>query len=290
MTEMTQSFLKLLFNEGETICVSPYNAGYHSVEQTALNGDIYLISPNEEKAPIMIHEKDINLVAINPIKGYKRDENVTAFRSFLIECDTETLEEQKRYVDESGLPYSLCVYSGNKSLHFGIVLDEALPSASVWKWFNQWILNILTKADQQVKSPSRAIRFPGNQRKNGKKLVQSLVIINGRVKLEVFFKWIYQFEDKKPKKEKKFAQGSVYHGALDVSKIPKDLKDRLKESITEDRNATWFKLAFRLSKIGFDIQQLTTYLEQFFQEESDFKRREWEACIKSAHKIAQDNI
>jgi hypothetical protein len=287
MTETTQNFLKLLFNEGETISVSPHVGGYHSVEQSALNGDIHLIPPDEEKPPITIKEKDINLIAINPIKGYRRDENVTAFRTFLIENDKGTLEEQKKYIDESGIPYSACVFSGNKSLHFAIVLAEDLPSESVWRWFNQWILNILTKVDQQVKNPSRSIRFPGNMRRDGKKLMQSLVVMNGRIKQEDFFRWIYKYENLKPAKEKKFVQGSIYHNNIDASKVPEDIVDLLKGQITESRNDTWFYVACRLAKVGFDIQHTVSYLEQFFQEDRDFKRREWETCIKSAYKRVQ---
>lgn len=287
---MTKNFLKLLFNEGETVCVSPYKYGYHSVEQAELSGDIHLISPNEEKAPIIIQESDINLIAINPIKGYRRDGNVTAFRTFLIEMDTGTLEEQKKYIEESKIPYSACVFSGNKSLHHAIVLKEDLPDISAWRFYNQWILNILNKADQQLVSPSRSIRFPGNVRNDGKKLMQSLVSMNGRIEEEEFFKWIYQFEDKKPIKKRKLIKGDVYSGALDINKIPKDVTELLDGGVMENRNATWFYIACRIAKLGFEVDNVVNYLETFFQEEKDFKRKEWESCIKSAYKRVRGDL
>lgn len=287
MTETTEAFLKLLFNDGEHICVSPNKYGYHSIEQSMLNTDISLISPKENQAPTTIKESDINLIAINPIKGFRRDENVTAFRTFLIECDEGTLEEQKKYIEDSGLPYSACVFSGNKSLHFAVVLDEDLPNISAWRWINQWILNILTKADQQVKNPSRSIRFPGNRRHDGKKLVQSMITNNGRVSQEIFFKWIDKFEKQKPKKEDKMIRGNVYHNPIDMTNIPEDVKSILSSPISENRNATWFYIACRLAKVGIDIDRAVYMLGDFFQEEADFKRREWEGCIKSAYKRVQ---
>lgn len=148
----------------------------------------------------------------------------------------------------------------------------------------------MSKADQQVKFPSIGVRFPGNKRRDGKKLTQSLLEIKGRVKQEDFFKWIYQFEDKKPKKEKKIIIGEIYTGALDISKIPKDIKNLLENGVTEDRNATWFYIACRIAKIGFEMHNVINYLDRFYLEEKDFKRKEWEGCIKSAYKRVQGEI
>ena len=284
MTEMTQNFVSLLFNPGESICVSPNKYGYHSVEQEDLNGEISLISPKESIAPKAISESDINLIALNPIKGYRRDENVTAYRTFLVEIDTGPLEEQKKYIEESGLPYSVCIFSGNKSLHYGIVLDEDLPSLSVWRWCNKWILNILTQADQQVKNPSRSIRFPGNKRHDGKQLIQAMVDCQGRVKKADFFNWLGKHEDKKPRKEKKIHTGDFIIGMPDFTKIPPDVAAIYQGGVSDNRNATWFYIGCRLAKIGFNDIQAINFLEQYFQEESDFKRREWETCLKSAYK------
>ena len=284
MTEMSSNFLKLLFNPGETICVSSNKFGYHSVEQSALDGEICLISPNEEVAPLTVLEKDITLVAINPIKGYRRDEKVTAFRSFLVEIDTGTLEEQKKYIEGSGMPFSACVFSGNKSLHYAIVLDTDLPDISAWRFYNNWILKILTQADQQVKNPSRSIRFPGNKRKDGKQLIQALVGNKGRVKYDDFLTWVYSHPDKKPVKEKPMKLDSTYQGMPDVTKIPKYIVKQLHDGITENRNETWFNIACKIAELGFEINGAMSYLERYFQEESDFKRREWEVCIRSAYK------
>ena len=111
MRECTHKVLDLFFKPNETICVSHNDYGYHSVEQNSLSGTIEQISPKEDRDPEYITEKDICLMAINPINGFRRDENVTAYRSFMVELDDGPLSEQMEYVKNSGLPYSVCVFS-----------------------------------------------------------------------------------------------------------------------------------------------------------------------------------
>lgn len=169
MKEVHKEFLNLLFDKEETICVSDCAGGYHSISQDDLLGDITLVSPKVEKLDRTIKASDINLVAINPINGFRRDKEVTAFRTFLMELDEGSLSEQKKYMDTMEVPYSICIFSGNKSLHYGIVLDKPLANKAIWSQINLWILNILKQADQQCKNPSRSIRFPGNIEKMGLK-------------------------------------------------------------------------------------------------------------------------
>jgi hypothetical protein len=284
MTEMTQKFLDIFFNPGESICVSPSKYGYHSVSQEDLNKEICLISPKETIEPIMIQESDINLIALNPIIGFRRDSNVVAFRSFLIEIDTGSLGEQKAYIESFSPPYSVCIFSGNKSLHYGIVLEEDLPSIQHWRWVNQWLLNIFKQADQQVKNPSRSIRFPGNKRHDGKQLQQVMIESKGRIKNAEFFKWIGQYENVKPVRAQKTTTIDSFQGMPDSSKIPKDVMDKLNAGVTENRNETWFSIGWQIAKIGFSYEKTVQFLWPKFQEESDFKRREWETCLKSAFK------
>lgn len=286
MTETSTKFLKLLFNEGETVCVSPDKYGYYSINQTNLNGNVTLVSPSERVTPKIITESDINLISINPIKGFRRDENVTAFRTFLVEIDTGSLEEQKEYIESFGMPRSACVFSGNKSLHYAIVLDQDLSGIKEWQFFNDWILNILQKADQQIKNPSRSIRFPGNVRNNGKKQIQSLIELNGRVKYTDLLTWLFKYENLAPEKKKKDEEefDGMILGEVDFNRIPPYLLKQLENGIDTDRNATWFSISCKLAERGFQLHGIIDFLEQFYQEERDFTRKEWEGCIKSAYK------
>lgn len=286
MTEMTQNFLSLLFDQGEHICVSPNKYAYHSIPQDAVNDNIQLISPNQDYGPMTIKESDINLITINPISGWRTDKSVTAFRSFLVEIDNGSLEEQKKYIEESGMPYSACIFSGNKSLHYAITLDEALPGIAEWRFFNQWLLNVLPKIDQQNKNPARHIRFPGNRRKNGKQLIQALVEQKGRVSQEDFFRWLYSFENVKPIQRPE-RTGDILPGIADLTKLPTDVVVKLEGGITENRNANWFYVACRFAEQGFSMDTALDHLGKYFQPDGDFKQREFEGCIKSAYKRIQ---
>lgn len=284
VTEMTSNFLNLLFEKGEEISVSANKYGYHSIQQDAINDAITLVSPNAEFGAMVIKESDINFITVNPIKGFRTDKNITAFRSFMVEIDTGTPEEQKKYIDESGLPYSACVFSGNKSLHYAIVMDQPFLSIAEWRFWNQWIMNVLPKIDQQNKNPARQLRFPGNRRKDGKKLIQAMVELKGRVSQEDLFRWLYAHEDKKPIQRRERLRDSFESTGFDENRIPSDVRVKIGTGISDNRNATWFYVGCRFAEAGFAIYDTISYLQKFYQEESSFKTVEWEGCIKSAYK------
>jgi hypothetical protein len=279
MRELSKKFLELFFNPNETICVSNNKYGYHSLKQIDIENPFTLQSPNDQS--YQIDETQINLVAINPINGFRRDENVTAFRSFLVECDTDTLIEQKHYIDNMQLPFSICIYSGNKSLHYGIVLDTDLPNIQVWRFYAEWISNVLTKADQQNKNPTKSIRFPGNLRNTEPFKLQALVEIRNRISLEQLDIWLNKFADKKPipiiKAKKTFSS------TLKVDNIPNWIKQLLEQGIDVERNNTWFKIAIYFAGAGVDKDLLIEFLENFYTEDKDFAKREWLTTINSAY-------
>lgn len=283
MTEKQIGFLNLLFDKGEEVCISPNKYGYHSIPQDAINDSITLISPNEKFGSNTIKSSDINLIAVNPIKGFRKDENVTAFRSFMIEIDSLTLAEQIDYIANSKVPYSACIFSGNKSLHYAITLDEPLPNIEMWRFYNQWLLNCLPMTDQQIKNPSRSIRFPDNWRHNGSKLRQALVELKQRVSQEEFFKWLYSHEDKKPIQRRE-RDSSILTGMPDITKIPVDVMNMLNAGISENRNSSWFYVGCRFASHGFDLPSTVDFLGKYFIEDKDFKEREWKMCLKSAFK------
>lgn len=285
MKEVSKEFLSTLFDEGEEICISHDGYAYKSLPQDSLNGPITLISNNPNVKPRSISENDITLVAINPITGPRNDQSVTAYRSFLIECDDGSLEDQLKYVEDSGMPYSVCVFSGNKSLHFGIVLDEPYTHESIWRTVNEWILKIMSRADQQTKNPSRSIRFPGNVRKDGRGLRQVLIKNKGRVKKTDLNIWLNKHIDKKPKKVKAKSQKG---GIVDVTNIPDWIRDYWDNGVTTERNKTWFSIAcWFAEKDNFDAERFIEYWDNVFVEEYDFTRQEWETTVKSAFKRIQ---
>ena len=207
MHETGKQVLSLMFRPGETICVSPNQFGYHSIPlNNALNGPVVLVDTPDSVAKRKMNfddaiervDSDVPILcALNPIKGYREDLNCTSFRNFLVEMDTGSLQDQLAYVKQLGMPYSAAIFSGNKSIHFLLSLDQDLPSESVYRTISEWILSIVTLADQQTKNPSRSIRIPGAFREPGKQ--QQLLEFHGAVKLADLRDWLTKHPGAKPK-------------------------------------------------------------------------------------------
>lgn len=257
---MKQKFLDLFFNQGEMVnlCVSKFDTS---------------IMPKE-----FLDTSNGVLCCINPLKDTRKDENVSAFRNFLLEVDTMSLRDQLEYIDELKVPYSCCVYSGNKSFHFGVCLDEAIPNETVYRYLYQWILNIVSQADQNCKNPSRMIRFPDNIRpETGKK--QSVYKIGSRIGLPDLYAWLSKFPDKKPIVE---VRKEVNVSAGEKLEIPAWVMKKLVEGMDfgKSRNGQWFGVGCEFAKAGYEQDETIAILEQYYTEEHDFNRKEWEVAVK----------
>lgn len=294
MKQSQIAFLDLLFNEGEDISVSDTKFGMHSVTRDEIeSGTINLHSPPSEKHPEgftkTITSDEIILCCINPIKGWKRDENITAFRSFLFELDDMPLAEQKKYIDDSGMPWSICIYSGNKSLHYGIILDSDLPNYTTWLGVAKWIRNIIDKADPQNISPSRGLRFPDNVRPDGLGKPQSLIEMRERITKEELWDWLTKHKDKKPKKETYTEEidSNLPAGTISAWGLPASILDtlyKLKHGEQDFRNKSWFNMACFMAKKNISYEDAIRLFQDYYIESPDFDRKEWISSIKSGFK------
>ena len=279
MKETTRIFLETLFNPDEYIYASPY--GYTSKRNEDNTGWDFYWPSSEQKD---IDEKNTLLVSINPLSGETRnDDNVTAYRTFLVEIDEGLLADQKKYIDESGLPYSLCIFSGNKSLHFAVTLDHDLPSLELYKLHAEWILNTLPKADQLTKNPSRSIRFPGVMRPGAKQ--QTLIESRGRISYDRLMAYLSRFPDAMPKPE---IEEDFEHIANNKHGMAKWVLKGLKEGfdMSKGRNQTWFSIGFELGKNGYSLEDTFEALEPLYTSEADFNEREWRMTVKNGHSKA----
>ncbi len=282
-----QVLLDTLFREGEEVCVSHDEFGYHSLPLEHLSYEtIELIPPSTNQDPKIIPTSDIKLIALNPTKGFRRDENVTAFRNFLIEMDDLPLPEQLRYAEELGLPYSLCVFSGGKSLHFAVCLEDGLPSYEIYYFIANWILNIMAKADQKTKNPTRSIRFPGAIR-NGKE--QKLVKHAPRITYGQLSAWLSKYEGLKPSgffNGGKAEKGTGVPAQNKEKLIPGWVWSKLSNGVENlsGRNNEWFKIASEFGKLGYEEEETIEILDSYFVSQYDFKRREWITAVKSGTK------
>lgn len=273
-----------MFRPGERACVSVNQFSSHSIPLDNILGDkVTLVSPNDKVLNKTVSTDDLVLVALNPMKsGFRLDENASSFRNFLVEMDYGSIPEQMAYIKKMGLPYSAVVFSGNKSLHFLLSLDTDLPSEGVYRKFSEWILNIITLADQNTKNPSRSIRIPGAKRDTGK--YQELIEFNGPVKLETLTDWLKKHPDAKPKEK----QRRTVSDKPNFDLIKPWVSRVLVEGITSKRNARWYAVSYEFFLTGHDLDSTIEILGAYFSPDPDFKEREWEATIKSAYKAVYE--
>lgn len=287
MHETGKQLIKLMFRDGETICVSNSKYAYHSVYlESVLSDTVKLVSPNSDYGIQEVSTDTLTLVALNPIKGWREDANCTAFRNFLIEMDYGPLPEQLAYAKKIELPYSAVVFSGNKSLHFLISLDTDLPNEEEWRTMAEWALAIATAADQNTKNPSRQIRIPGAFREPGKK--QLIVENKGTTKLEDFTAWLAKYPDAKPKPPEK----RTISENPDFSKLKSWVPQRLAKGIVgakSGRNKEWFAIACEFALAGYSEYDTIDILSTYFTPDRDFKEREWKTSIKSAFRYIYNN-
>lgn len=281
-----------MFRPGEKVCVSHNKFGYHSIPlEEVLEKDMVTLVPTEKSCEDRgivwgpenfekVFTDNLTMVALNPIKGWREDANCTAFRSFLIEMDTGDLKHQLEYIKTLGLPYSACVFSGNKSLHFLVTVDQDFPDEETYRIFSEWILNICTLADQLTKNPSRGIRIPGAHRDVDKK--QRLVEIRGVTKLQDLADWLKLRPECRPKKHEK----KVPKDSIDAYNVKRWVRDKLRKGLdsSKSRNAQWYAIAYEFALSGYSEDDTLAFLDQYFTPDRTFKAKEWRTTIRSAFK------
>ena len=278
--EDLKALLNLMFEPEDEVAVSNSQWAYHSMPQySVLSGNVTLVSPNQ-KVPIQsVKTEELTLLCINALKGFRKDSAITTCRSFLWECDVGSLSSQIQYTRSLGTPTSLAVFSGNKSIHFGTVLEEPVD-IKTYRILYQWALNIGTLYDQNCKNPSRCIRIPGAIRPDtGRE--QKLVELGSRVKLDDFMAWLEKYPHLRPK-EREERKDLTFQN--DYDRLSKWARDQLKYGIdfSNGRNKTWFSLSCDLAKSGYSENEIEEILSQYLIEEHDFKYKEFLTAIKSA--------
>lgn len=281
-----KALLELMFEPGDEVAVSDCKGGYHSMPQSSvLSGEVSLVHPEHNKPIRKVKTENLNMLCINAVKGWRRDEFVTCCRTFLFEIDVGSLSSQLQYVKALGLPYSSATYSGGKSIHFLTVLDQPIDEKT-WRLLFKWTCNIGTLLDDQNSNPTRSVRIPGAIRPDtGKE--QKLIEMKSRVKLEDFMAWLEKYPHLRPKERE---ERKALTGDKDYDKLSPWCRKQFKDGIDftkGSRNKTWFGLACDLAGSGYSEDETLEILEQYFVEEHDFKHKEFLITVSSGwkHKI-----
>lgn len=174
--EGLDKFLDILFDPTESIWIhGRYRSYKTSSDQSCLK------ELNE-----FLSSEDGYLVGLNPAKALgcrHSKENVGKLRNILIEIDDISIEAQYKLITSARLPYSTMVYSGGKSLHTVISVEEGLESEEEYNGYIDRIRFALSNLpDPQIHKASFT-RLPGFYRIQSRGLrKQALVDLKGRVK------------------------------------------------------------------------------------------------------------
>lgn len=301
MHDTGKQLLNLMFREGETICISPNKYGYHSIPVlVAQREEVTLLATkfrdgielengttrqcSQEECLETYSTNELRLVALNPIKGWCDDASCYKWRNFLIEMDVGPLPEQLAYIKRLEMPYSAVVFSGGKSLHFLISLETDLPNEETYRKIAEWILTIVTMADQNTKNPSRRIRIPGVRRDDK---WQALVELKGAVTNEALGDWLRRYPDAMPKERERLP----IRDNIGFPRMKPWMVKALHGEFPNDkgRNKTWFAIACEFAIAGFNEDESIELLRDYFQPDRDFKEREWITTIRSAFKYIYEN-
>lgn len=172
-------FLTAAFAQGETVCIceqveegKPATSGsFIPVEEWIRrfdSPDSLLLKPDRE---------DGVFVRINPFKPnlYSGSDNdVAAYRHVLVEFDDKPKAEQEKLLRDSGLPISVLIDSGGKSIHGWVRVDAA--DRKEWDARRDEIYKSIPGIDPKNKNPSRFSRLPGAWRgENRQKLLATTI-------------------------------------------------------------------------------------------------------------------
>lgn len=164
-------YIDALFDEGDHVCFAD--------------------NPFEIKTgPLYDAETSHCYVTLNPhVKGSTRaDKNISKLRNFLVEFDGMELDRQLEYVAECGMPYTTCVFSGNKSFHFVTSLVEPVETKAEYDQLVRWLYAAVPEADPSCKNPSRFTRLGEGTHKN--KEPQTIEDVGRRVSKKEFLAWL----------------------------------------------------------------------------------------------------
>jgi len=134
--------------------------------------------------------------SINPYNRYycnRKKENISVMKNFLFEFDSIPLENQKTLFKEYKDIISMATYSGNKSIHFIIQIEDIPNTNDEYKYIWNMIKDrYFPLADKQCNDTTRLSRTPNAERENGMK---QLLIWNTLQPLDIKWRGIYNISN-----------------------------------------------------------------------------------------------
>jgi hypothetical protein len=285
MESTTENFFKILFDEGEYTCFtsSPKGTKVFPVnDKRVWSCEYFCLNPLDGHK-----DNDPHQEWHSPDKPRRADVNVTNFRNILLEMDTLSPQEQLSFIsNEAKLPHSTAVYSGGKSIHFIISLEEPLSSKDQYTDLVCKIYKALNKIrpdviDQANKNPSRLTRTP-NAFREDKNKTQELLYVRTRIPNSQVIDWLKRnLTEEELLGVKKPYVASSYNLAGHLSPWAKNVM--MGGIPMGQRNTTCFKLACEFFRQGWSHDEILTTLQGI----TDLPYREIVSLVQSASRITE---
>jgi hypothetical protein len=207
--QFSQAF-KLLFRDSDQVCTGNEFAIDVGLQPIAPRAEFFSLNPLHTS-----QDRKFNGGAITTlynVPGRRADLNVTRFHNFLFEMDNTPLELQLEYIKSCGIPWATVTYSGGKSYHAILSLEQPLKAVphtlkGVEEYKRVWkqIAHVMTKRlnqpltliDSACQNPSRLSRTPGAFRADKKKY-QELVHLGRLCSSDELLTLISEAPDIKP--------------------------------------------------------------------------------------------
>lgn len=235
-------FLNLLFDDGQKTCFTSSPKGTKVLKypyKSSIYFSINALHPTEDLAPSMPYH--------SPSVPRRADANVICFRNFLIEIDNMPLDKQVAYV-RGLLPVSSIVYSGGKSYHFIVSLQEPCEDYLEYMQIAEQIAQRVPNLDPACRNPSRLSRLPNVMRPDTGKS-QELLYVGRRIAkselLEILPKVKYNYEVTPSGVVSKGGKRMVPSEVIEAVKDPAEYVDRF-----GGRNQFFFWLGNRLREVA----------------------------------------
>jgi hypothetical protein len=157
-------FLTTAFAQGETVCICEQVEEGRPITSGSFLPIEEWIKRFDTPDSILLRKDRIEgvFVRINPFRPnlYSGSDNdVSAYRHVLVEFDELPKAEQEQRLRASGLPISVLIDSGGKSIHGWVRVDAA--TRQEWDSRRDEIYKAIPGIDPKNKNPSRFSRLPG---------------------------------------------------------------------------------------------------------------------------------
>lgn len=253
--------------------------------------------------------KKFEFICVNPIDvesdGRTTNSNVIKYRNFVIENDTLEQQDQLDKIEESKIPFSHQVWSGNTSVHNIVSLDEPLDSEETYRMWFKAISAGLDKFDYKVDvacvNPSRLSRTPEATR-TGNGNLQSVLSNNGRITQQQMLDWFESVgvnpEDYKPKQV-----DLVYHDGPDTANdeerwevVKRFIPDSANYMSLQDgeREPMRFRIILKAKECGLTDSATLHFLQRDFPSQEDNSKladevnRSWRRDVGRINVMSKD--